>query len=47
MSERRSDTICAVVERPDHHCGDDLVTDVNGKRNTAAVLAQFADFNSS
>ena len=26
MSERRSITICAVVERPDHHCGDDLVT---------------------
>ena len=24
-SERRSSTICAVVERPDHHCGDDLV----------------------
>ena len=25
MSERRWSTICAVVERPDHHCGDDLV----------------------
>ena len=25
MSERRSNTICAVVESPDHHCGDDLV----------------------
>ena len=25
MSERRSSTICAVVKRPDHHCGDDLV----------------------
>ena len=25
MSERRSNTIRAVVERPDHHCGDDLV----------------------
>ena len=25
MSERRSSTICAVVERPDHHCGDDVV----------------------
>ena len=26
MSERRSNTICAVVERPDHYCGDDLVS---------------------
>ena len=26
MSERRSNTICAVVERPDHHCGDDLAS---------------------
>ena len=25
LSERRSNTICAVVERPDHHCGDDRV----------------------
>ena len=25
-SERRSDKICVVVERPDHHCGDDLVS---------------------
>ena len=25
MSERRSNTIRAVVERPDHHCSDDLV----------------------
>ena len=25
MSERGSSTICSVVERPDHHCGDDLV----------------------
>ena len=25
MSERRSNTICAVVERPDYYCGDDLV----------------------
>ena len=25
-SERRSNTICAVVEWPDHHCGDDLVS---------------------
>ena len=24
ISERRSSTICTVVERPDHHCGDDL-----------------------
>ena len=24
-SERRSSTICAVVERPDRHCGDDFV----------------------
>ena len=28
MSERRSTTICAVAERPDHHCGDDLVQPV-------------------
>ena len=27
MSERRSDTICAVVVRPDHHYCDDLVID--------------------
>ena len=25
MSKRRSSTICVVVERPVHHCGDDLV----------------------
>ena len=25
MSGRKSNTICAVVQRPDHHCGDDLV----------------------
>ena len=25
ISKRRSSTIYAVVERPDHHCGDDLV----------------------
>ena len=27
MNEHRSSTlrICGVVERPDHHCGDDLV----------------------
>ena len=25
MSKRISSTICAVVERPDRHCGDDLV----------------------
>ena len=25
MSEHRSNTVCAVVEWPDHHCGDDLV----------------------
>ena len=25
MSERRSNTICELVERPDHHCDDDLV----------------------
>ena len=25
MSDRRSNTICAVVERPDHHCGHNLV----------------------
>ena len=24
MSKSRSSTICGVVERPDHHCGDDL-----------------------
>ena len=26
MSESRSSTICLIVERPDQHCGDDLVT---------------------
>ena len=26
MSERRSSIVCAVVEGPDHHCGDDLVS---------------------
>ena len=26
MSGHRSDTICVVVERHDHHCGDDLVS---------------------
>ena len=25
MSDRGSITICVVVERPDHYCGDDLV----------------------
>ena len=27
LSERRSNTICAVVEPPDHHGCDDLVQD--------------------
>ena len=27
MGGRRSSTITVVVERPDHHCGDDLVFD--------------------
>ena len=26
MSERRSSTACMAVERPDHHCGDDLIS---------------------
>ena len=26
MSKRRSKTICAVIERHDHHCGGDLVS---------------------
>ena len=26
MSERRSSTTYTVVEQPDHHCGDDLVS---------------------
>ena len=30
MSESRSNTICVVVERPDHHCVDDLVTKIFG-----------------
>ena len=25
MSERILNTICAVIERHDHHCGDDVV----------------------
>ena len=25
MSGRRSNTVCAVGKRPDHHCGDDPV----------------------
>ena len=25
MSELGSSTLCAVVDRPDHHCGDDVV----------------------
>ena len=33
--ERRSSKICAVVKRPDHHCGDDLV------RGYVAVSEQF------
>ena len=28
-SESRSNTLCVVVERPDHQCGDDLVFCVN------------------
>ena len=28
MSESRSNTIWAVVEQPDHHCGDDLVLEM-------------------
>ena len=30
MSESRSSTICLVVERPYHHCGDDLDDVVSG-----------------
>ena len=28
-SESRSSTICFVVERPDHHCGDDLAFNIS------------------
>ena len=31
ISECRSSTVCLAVERPDHHCGDDLVCEALGK----------------
>ena len=38
MNERRSNTICAVVVRPYHHCGDDPVVDFTcGKLTTTAT----------
>ena len=36
IRERRSNTICAVVEWPDHHCGDDLVVPGQRARRSAA-----------
>ena len=30
LSEHKLSTICAVGERPDHHCGDDLVLSYYG-----------------
>ena len=33
MSEPRSSTISAVVERPGHQCGEDLVNYVGGIQN--------------
>ena len=37
MSERRSNTICAVVERPDRHCGDDLVSSDNKNKSQSKL----------
>ena len=28
IDDHRLNTSCAVIERPDHHCGDDLVDDI-------------------
>ena len=39
MSERRLSTICAVVERPDHHCGDDLIKDISSSSETMVSQA--------
>ena len=38
-------TSCAVVVRPDHHCGDDLVIrliSVKGQRYVSAVYTDFS-----
>ena len=37
MSERRWNTICAVDERPDHHCSDGLVCSNRGASNNSFV----------
>ena len=52
MSECRSNTICVVVERPDHHCGDGLGDSVINifrtgfpqSRTTAASASFIASF---
>ena len=38
MSEHRSSTICAVVERPDHHYGDDLVVYITQRRSQENLM---------
>ena len=38
MSERRSGTLCAVVKRPDHHCGDDRVCMAVSRRSVFICL---------
>ena len=43
MSERRSSTVCAVVERPDHHYGDDLA--ILGEIFTVVNSISFGDFS--
>ena len=41
-SEHRSSTICAVVERPDRHCGDDLVIkDRRGPNRKGTAVVEF------
>ena len=46
MSERRSKTICAVVERPDHHFGDDLVLSLVRSLEALVIFVIFVSGNS-
>ena len=43
MGERSSSTICAVVERPNNHCGNDLVDGVKVLSSIAVCVVGTAD----
>ena len=46
MSQRRSSTMCSVVERPDPHCGDGLVSCLRRRLLMSCVTQELLDLES-